>query len=282
MCTPRARGTVLRTVGRRSATLQIAAGGRLSPDDRCDAPVPPLVLGGHGCCLRGIQLAVQGSEALTADRNLGGVVCDEVGIPLRRVSESGEDDHLVNERGFRQRRRASSDAGAGLCGRYGSGAGIFDRRSGRADRRRVVSGRGEFSSALVRGRRGLTNAAWVGRRQAPLQRHSEGYERCRSERGVGGSAAPVVCLREWVRGLSVVRPGAVECPGGQLVSRGPGSPPPRCCRSASRCRQRAARAPASSGGSAARGPRSRAAAWLAFGSPWLGLRRRTPRPPRRP
>ncbi len=95
------RGTVLRTVGRRSATLQIAAGAvgsvsverdhrqfahelrtlgigsvvvpadepaEHSPDDRCDVPVAPLVLGQYGCCLRGIQLAVRGSEALTADR----------------------------------------------------------------------------------------------------------------------------------------------------------------------------------------------------------------------
>lgn len=71
-----------------------------SPDDRCDVPVAPL--GQYGCCLRGIQLSVRGSEALRADRNLGGVVCDEVAIPLRRVSESGEDDHLVSERDCRQ------------------------------------------------------------------------------------------------------------------------------------------------------------------------------------
>jgi hypothetical protein len=86
-------------VGRR---LSRSPRGRLSPDDRCDVPVAPLVLGQYGCCLRGIQLAVRGSEALTPDRDLGGVVCDEVAIPLRRVSESGEDDHLVSERDCRQ------------------------------------------------------------------------------------------------------------------------------------------------------------------------------------
>jgi hypothetical protein len=117
--------------------------------------------------------------------------------------------------------------------------------------------------------------------QERRQRHSAGCGRSRSRPGVDGSAARVVRVGERVREPSLVRPGAIERPGGQLGSRGPASPRPRRCPSASRCRRHADIELANLGGFVARGPRSRGAACWACGSPRLDPRPRTRRPPRR-